>query len=75
MFENFFMVHGIPPLRQGGFFVAFVPMRNGDPDGDQAGYRPIRLAHGPDGSNNIFPIQMMEEYGASFINKVNCRGL
>lgn len=56
------------PLRQGGYFVAFVPMRNGMPDGDweifangftgvdqltdpdQATYRPMGLAQGPDGS-------------------------
>jgi glucose/arabinose dehydrogenase len=56
------------PLRQGGYFVAFVPMRNGVPSGDweifasgfpgvdvitdpdQAIYRPMGLAQGPDGS-------------------------
>jgi glucose/arabinose dehydrogenase len=56
------------PLRQGGYFVAFVPMRNGLPSGDwemfasnfpgvevitdpdQARYRPVGLAQGPDGS-------------------------
>ena len=56
------------PLRQGGYFVAFVPMSNGVPSGepeifasgfpgvdiitepDQAKYRPMGLAQGPDGS-------------------------
>ena len=56
------------PLRQGGYFVAFVPMTNGMPSGDweifaegftgvdvitepdQARYRPMGLAEGPDGS-------------------------
>ena len=56
------------PLRQGGYFVAFVPMSNGLPSGnwevfaagfpgvdiitepDQAQYRPVGLAQGPDGS-------------------------
>jgi glucose/arabinose dehydrogenase len=56
------------PLRQGGYFVAFVPMSNGMPSGDweifakgfpgmdvltapeQAVYRPMGLAQGPDGS-------------------------
>lgn len=56
------------PLRQGGYFVAFVPMQNGTPSGDweifasnftgvetitdpdQARYRPMGLAQGPDGS-------------------------
>lgn len=56
------------PLRQGGYFVAFVPMNNGVPSGnyeifasgfpavdvitepDQAKYRPMGLAQGPDGS-------------------------
>jgi glucose/arabinose dehydrogenase len=56
------------PLRQGGYFVVFVPMRNGTPSGDwemfasnftgvetltdpdQARYRPMGLAQGPDGS-------------------------
>lgn len=56
------------PLRQGGYFVAFVPMNNGKPSGewemfaegfpgvdvitepDQAQYRPVGLAQGPDGS-------------------------
>ncbi|HYJ37860.1 MAG TPA: PQQ-dependent sugar dehydrogenase, partial [Chitinophagaceae bacterium] len=56
------------PLRQGGYFVAFVPMSNGTPSGDwemfatgfpgvdvitepdQATYRPMGLAQGPDGS-------------------------
>lgn len=56
------------PLRQGGYFVAFVPMQNGVASGDweifasgfpgvdvitqpdQARYRPMGLAQGPDGS-------------------------
>ena len=56
------------PLRQGGYFVLFVPMNNGVPSGDwemfaqgfpgvdvitepdQAVYRPMGLAQGPDGS-------------------------
>ena len=56
------------PLRQGGYFVVFVPMNNGVPSGDwemfaegfpgvdvitepdQAKYRPMGLAQGPDGS-------------------------
>ncbi|HET6544432.1 MAG TPA: PQQ-dependent sugar dehydrogenase [Chryseolinea sp.] len=56
------------PLRQGGYFVVFVPMNNGVPSGDwemfaqgfpgvdvitepdQAVYRPMGLAQGPDGS-------------------------
>lgn len=56
------------PLRQGGYFVVFVPMNNGMPSGnwelfaegfpgvdviqepDQAVYRPMGLAQGPDGS-------------------------
>src|SRR5688572_12825675 len=56
------------PLRQGGYFVVFVPMSNGMPSGnwemfaegfpgvdvitepDQAQYRPMGLAQGPDGS-------------------------
>ena len=57
------------PLRQGGYFVVFVPMSNGVPSGDaemfatgftgetdiiddpdQARYRPMGLAQGPDGS-------------------------
>ena len=57
------------PLRQGGYFVMFVPMSNGLPSGDaelfatgftgqtetisnpdQARYRPMGLAQGPDGS-------------------------
>ena len=57
------------PLRQGGYFVVFVPMSNGMPSGnaemfatgftgetdiiddpDQARYRPMGLAQGPDGS-------------------------
>lgn len=56
------------PLRQGGYFVAFVPMKDGIPSGDweifaegfpgvdvitepdQAKYRPMGLAQGPDGS-------------------------
>ena len=56
------------PLRQGGYFVVFVPMSNGQPSGDwemfaegfpgvdvitepdQAQYRPMGLAQGPDGS-------------------------
>jgi len=56
------------PLRQGGYFVAFVPMSNGAPSGnweifaegftgvdvlnspDDARYRPMGLAQGPDGS-------------------------
>lgn len=56
------------PLRQGGYFVAFIPMNNGKPAGnweifasgftgvdvitqpDQAKYRPMGLAQGPDGS-------------------------
>jgi glucose/arabinose dehydrogenase len=56
------------PLRQGGYFVVFVPMSNGKPSGnwemfaegfpgvdvitepDQAVYRPMGLAQGPDGS-------------------------
>ena len=56
------------PLRQGGYFVVFVPMSNGLPSGewemfaegfpgvdvitepDQAQYRPVGLAQGPDGS-------------------------
>jgi len=56
------------PLRQGGYLVAFVPMRNGMPNGnweifatgftgvevinkpDEAKYRPMGLAQGPDGS-------------------------
>ena len=56
------------PLRQGGYFVAFVPMTDGMPSGnweifaegfpgvdvitdpDQAKYRPMGLAQGPDGS-------------------------
>jgi glucose/arabinose dehydrogenase len=56
------------PLRQGGYFVVFVPMNNGVPSGewemfaegfpgvdvltepDQAQYRPMGLAQGPDGS-------------------------
>ncbi len=56
------------PLRQGGYFVAFVPMKNGQASGeweifadgfpgvdvitqpDQARYRPMGLAQGPDGS-------------------------
>lgn len=56
------------PLRQGGYFVAFVPMSNGVPSGewevfaegfpgvevitqpDQAQFRPMGLAQGPDGS-------------------------
>ena len=56
------------PLRQGGYFIAFVPMNDGKPSGewevfaegfpgvdiitepDQAQYRPMGLAQGPDGS-------------------------
>jgi len=56
------------PLRQGGYFVAFVPMGDGKPSGDweifaegfpgvdiitepdEAQYRPMGLAQGPDGS-------------------------
>ena len=56
------------PLRQGGYFVVFVPMIDGRPSGDwemfaegfpgvdvitepdQARYRPMGLAQGPDGS-------------------------
>lgn len=56
------------PLRQGGYFVAFVPMSKGVPSGnwemfaegftgvdvlnspDDARYRPMGLAQGPDGS-------------------------
>lgn len=64
------------PLRQGGYFVAFIPMNNGKPAGnwelfaegfpgvdvitepDQAKYRPMGLAQGPDGSLYVSDSQM-----------------
>ena len=72
-YENgaFISFHGSwnrAPLRQGGYFVAFVPMNNGKASGDweifaegfpgvdvinqpdEAQYRPMGLAQGPDGS-------------------------